>query len=105
MNCRTTQAISKIILLFLCLSCSFNSLKAQADPMDSTRYFLDPAKPYDSLRFYRGLEQIFKVDFSHKNLQDLNAVANGYKRNDNLDTAFALKHIILQVKHGAGTLP
>jgi hypothetical protein len=53
MNCRATPLGSKIILLFLCLSCSFNSLKAQADPMDSVRYFLDPAKPYDSLRFYR----------------------------------------------------
>jgi signal transduction histidine kinase len=101
MNCRETPLVSKIILLFVCLTCSFNTLKAQADPMDSIRYFLDPAKPYDSLRFSRGLEQISKIDFSDKNLQDLNTIANGYKRSNNLDTAFVLKQSILQILNNA----
>jgi signal transduction histidine kinase len=97
MNCRETPIISRIILLFLCLTCSFNPAQAQTDPMDSVRFYLNPAKPYDSLHFVKGSQLISTIDFSDKNLQEINAIANGYKRTNNLDTAFVLKQNVLQI--------
>ncbi len=92
--------VYKIIMLCLCFLGSAKEMKAQLDPIDSIRYYLNPYKPYDSLYFARAYTLVANFPYTDSTLTEINKIADAYTRTKNLDTAFIIKYFIQQGLNG-----